>query len=379
MSTSPQNPSASASDWKPKLGAEEESGRPRATARRVAAAVERMFPERFETSLPDLARLPVYGAFVSLKCEGRLRSCCGYLHPAARLGEAVSHAADRAATDDPRFPPIEPEELDSLDMEVWLLWGPEEVAARGKTRGGPGGRRQTRPANLPRQPTRPAPAGSGGRARFRRPHFFTANMPQGRPAADAWLDDGTASCVEGYAIRGRLTAAMQEEERLPFEPRKLKPSPTCGSIKDSPLRSNLIKPISKRMADQPSRKIRKKSASAPAGRGGQFYPARPDHVKQMLDLFSAEPAAGEPWAAAMVPHAGWIYSGRLAAAVWRRLQIPKRVIILCPKHRGGETHWAAAPYRRWLIPAGRSRAIPSWQGASRKASTTWNWTPSHTR
>ena len=78
--------------------------------------------------------MPVYGAFVSLKREGHLRSCCGYLSPTATLAEAVSHAADRAAKDDPRFPPIAAEELDSLDMEVWLLWGPEEVAARGEDR-----------------------------------------------------------------------------------------------------------------------------------------------------------------------------------------------------------------------------------------------------
>ena len=43
-------------------------------------------------------------------------------------------AADRAAKDDPRFPPIAAEELEFLNMEVWVLWGKEEVSARGEDR-----------------------------------------------------------------------------------------------------------------------------------------------------------------------------------------------------------------------------------------------------
>ena len=128
--TTPQNNQGA----KPKLSAEEEERLFRATGRRVAAVVQMSRPEQFEQTLAESADLPVYGAFVSLKREGQLRSCCGYLSPTATLAEAVSHAADRAAKDDPRFPPIAAEELDFLDMEVWLLWGPEEVAARGEDR-----------------------------------------------------------------------------------------------------------------------------------------------------------------------------------------------------------------------------------------------------
>ncbi len=134
MAASPENQPAKSSrpELKPMLSAEEEQRLFQATGRRVAAVVQMLRPERFESSISDVADLPVYGAFVSLKREGRLRSCCGYLTPGSTLAEAVSHAADRAAKDDPRFPPIVAEELDYLDMEVWLLWGEEEVTAREK-------------------------------------------------------------------------------------------------------------------------------------------------------------------------------------------------------------------------------------------------------
>ena len=66
----------------------------------------------------------------------------------------------------------------------------------------------------------------------------------------------------------------------------------------------------------------------------------------------------EPWPALLVPHAGWVYSGRLAAAVLQRVTIPERVIILCPHHRPHGARWAVAPHRRWLFPGGELAADP---------------------
>ena len=60
----------------------------------------------------------------------------------------------------------------------------------------------------------------------------------------------------------------------------------------------------------------------------------------------------------MVPHAGWIYSGTLAAAVFRRVAIPECAIILCPKHRPHGAEWAVAPHRRWLFPGGELASDP---------------------
>jgi AmmeMemoRadiSam system protein A len=56
----------------------------------------------------------------------RLRGCIGRLQPDYPLYLAVRNAAVSAATRDPRFPPVTPEELDSLTIEVALL-SPLEV------------------------------------------------------------------------------------------------------------------------------------------------------------------------------------------------------------------------------------------------------------
>ena len=69
--------------------------------------------------------------FVTLKRAGMLRSCCGSLGQAVPLAKAIQHAAVAAAKDDRRFPPISPDELPYLDMDVSLLGKLEPVWPRG--------------------------------------------------------------------------------------------------------------------------------------------------------------------------------------------------------------------------------------------------------
>jgi AmmeMemoRadiSam system radical SAM enzyme/AmmeMemoRadiSam system protein B/AmmeMemoRadiSam system protein A len=91
----------------------------------------------------------------------------------------------------------------------------------------------------------------------------------------------------------------------------------------------------------------------PAAVAGTFYPGGADEIDRMLDEWFCGGLQPEPWAAALVPHAGWIYSGRLAAAVFRRVKFPRRVIVLAPKHHPEGANWAVAPHRTWQLP-GRS-------------------------
>ncbi len=58
------------------------------------------------------------------------------------------------------------------------------------------------------------------------------------------------------------------------------------------------------------------------------------------------------WPAAMVPHAGYRFSGRIAAKVLQHIKIPKTVIIIGPKHTPFGMDWAVAPNERWAIPGG---------------------------
>ena len=74
---------------------------------------------------------------------------------------------------------------------------------------------------------------------------------------------------------------------------------------------------------------------------GTFYPADPDELRALVARCLAEPVApppDEPLAKAfVVPHAGYVYSGCVAAAAYRRIARHagrvSRVVLLGPAHR----------------------------------------------
>lgn len=68
------------------------------------------------------------GVFVSLKKHGQLRGCIGTFEPTqASVAEEIIQNAISSATGDPRFSPVSPSELGSLDYGVDVLTRPEEV------------------------------------------------------------------------------------------------------------------------------------------------------------------------------------------------------------------------------------------------------------
>ncbi len=71
---------------------------------------------------------------------------------------------------------------------------------------------------------------------------------------------------------------------------------------------------------------------------GSFYPAQPDVLQEMLTDFIAQAAHdGKAPKAMIVPHAGYIYSGPIAASAYARLQAVRdrisRVVLIGPSHR----------------------------------------------
>jgi MEMO1 family protein len=69
-----------------------------------------------------LARLAKpHGVFVTLTRKGELRGCIGFIDPIMPLGRAVIRAAVYAATEDPRFPRVGPDELAGLRFEISVL------------------------------------------------------------------------------------------------------------------------------------------------------------------------------------------------------------------------------------------------------------------
>ncbi|HEX5447346.1 MAG TPA: AmmeMemoRadiSam system radical SAM enzyme, partial [Pirellulales bacterium] len=106
----------------------------RAAAQVVAATARGHQVTPAEVGLSEFDRQPVMGAFVTLKRQGRLRSCCGSMSQSMSLAQAVFHAACRSAADDHRFPPVSPSELPYLEIDAWVLFGERRCEARGEAR-----------------------------------------------------------------------------------------------------------------------------------------------------------------------------------------------------------------------------------------------------
>ena len=83
--------------------------------------------EALVEALPAQVREPA-GAFVTLRRDGRLRGCIGYVAPIKPVWQAVLDNAEAAALRDHRFRPVEPAELDDLEVEVSVLTDPVAVA-----------------------------------------------------------------------------------------------------------------------------------------------------------------------------------------------------------------------------------------------------------
>jgi AmmeMemoRadiSam system protein B len=85
---------------------------------------------------------------------------------------------------------------------------------------------------------------------------------------------------------------------------------------------------------------------------GRFYPARATELRAAVEAFLSPPQALVPAIGCIVPHAGYIYSGQVAGAVFSRLQIPSCCIVLCPNHTGFGHPLAIMKEGGWRTPLG---------------------------
>ena len=74
-----------------------------------------------EYTTQDPGLLSEKGAFVTLKKQGELRGCIGFIEPVFPLYEAVIRGAIYAASQDPRFSPVGRDELKDLEFEISVL------------------------------------------------------------------------------------------------------------------------------------------------------------------------------------------------------------------------------------------------------------------
>jgi AmmeMemoRadiSam system protein B len=83
---------------------------------------------------------------------------------------------------------------------------------------------------------------------------------------------------------------------------------------------------------------------------GQFYSASADGLRD--EVARALPTRSTPTAAvaAIAPHAGLMYSGRVAGSVYADLVLPPTVILLGPNHTGHGPIVSLYPDGQWAIP-----------------------------
>lgn len=89
---------------------------------------------------------------------------------------------------------------------------------------------------------------------------------------------------------------------------------------------------------------------------GRFYPRDPDDLRTEARGFLDQASViNEPRLRALgciVPHAGYMYSGDVAGAVFGRLEIPERCIVLCPNHTAMGRALAIMSEGAWETPLG---------------------------
>src|SRR5436190_3188578 len=85
---------------------------------------------------------------------------------------------------------------------------------------------------------------------------------------------------------------------------------------------------------------------------GKFYPANPNALR--VDVASYLSGSRERISAigCITPHAGYIYSGAVAGAVFSAMEIPERCIILCPNHTGRGHPLSIMAEGKWRTPLG---------------------------
>jgi AmmeMemoRadiSam system protein A len=91
-----------------------------------AAVCDQLLPPLDLKSLPPHLQEPG-ASFVTLTAHGELRGCIGRLEPDDPLAEDVRQHAVAAALQDYRFPPVQPEELPEIAIEISRLTMPKDL------------------------------------------------------------------------------------------------------------------------------------------------------------------------------------------------------------------------------------------------------------
>jgi MEMO1 family protein len=104
---------------------------------------------------------------------------------------------------------------------------------------------------------------------------------------------------------------------------------------------------------------------------GRFYPRDPKQLRDEASAYLSQESLSQDFAAnergshrpsahqapvravgCIAPHAGYMYSGYVAGAVFARIEIPQRCIVMCPNHTGQGHPLAILSEGAWQTPLG---------------------------
>ncbi|HZQ25917.1 MAG TPA: AmmeMemoRadiSam system protein B [Terriglobales bacterium] len=86
---------------------------------------------------------------------------------------------------------------------------------------------------------------------------------------------------------------------------------------------------------------------------GRFYPGDPATLLADVKSHLAPVTEPVPALGCVAPHAGFMYSGHVAGAVYAGLAIPRRVVVMCPNHTGMGQPLSINTQGAWETPLGR--------------------------
>jgi hypothetical protein len=89
---------------------------------------------------------------------------------------------------------------------------------------------------------------------------------------------------------------------------------------------------------------------------GRFYPSDPEELVGQVAELCATPASEPPRraVACLVPHAGYYFSGHVAGSVYGRLDLPRRFLLLGPRHFPRGKPQAILSQGTWQTPLGQA-------------------------
>ena len=101
---------------------------------------------------------------------------------------------------------------------------------------------------------------------------------------------------------------------------------------------------------------------------GQFYPGWPEELKETIGYMTSQEEAKIDAVGVISPHAGYIYSGPVAGAVFSRIKFTGTFILIGPNHRGEGKPFSITTAGRWKTPLGEVGINSELGGAILKAS-----------